>query len=362
MELAVAELNLNAVHHNLTQIKKLAPHSRILAMIKADGYGHGMLEMAQAMSLADALGVARINEAIELRKAGVKHDIVLMEGCYGESEYRLAEEHELQTTIHSDVQLNQFLQIPFSKPIKVWLKLDTGMHRLGFTKQAFQRAYKLLSDYEHCLTPITMMSHFACADDLQHPLNQKQTDLFLESTEELNGELSMANSAAILTRPDTHLDWVRPGIITYGSSPVAGTTAKEYFFKPVMTFKSRVIAIQHIAANETIGYGGTWRANTDSTIAVVGIGYGDGYPRHAKSGTPILINGREYPLVGRVSMDMITVDISEQPNVAIGDSVVLWGDGLPAERVASYCDTISYQLFCGITKRVRKRYLKKSAE
>ena len=358
MRLAHVAINTSALKHNLARIQALAPESRVLAMVKADGYGHDAVQMAKALSKADAVGVARIGEAITLIQAGVEADIVLMEGCFDIAEYELAIEHGFQLVIHNDTQLAQFLSLKTDASIRVWLKLDTGMHRLGFSPEQYRESYRALKQCTHCHQDNVLMTHFACADDPDNSFNEQQLSLFQDASSDLNGLVSIANSATILTRPDRHLDWVRPGIILYGASPVLGTTAADFQLKPVMTFSSNVIAVKRIAKGERVGYGGDWQAARDTVLAVIGVGYGDGYPRHAKSGTPVLVKGARAQLVGRVSMDMITVDVTDLAPVSIGDAVTLWGEGLPAEEVAEWASTISYTLFCGITNRVARSYVR----
>lgn len=355
MQLAVAEIDLSAVEHNLARIKSLAPNSKVLAMVKADGYGHNAVAMAKRLGAADALGVARIGEAIELVEAGVTTPIVLMEGCFDVGEYKLAAEHGFQITVHNQNQLNELLSLNGLAAFDVWLKLDSGMHRLGFDRAQFETAYEQLNRSDNC-SNLVLMTHFACADDVPNEFNETQLSLFNDITAGCSEAKSIANSATILTKPDRHLDWVRPGIILYGSSPVIGTTFVDYDLKPVMRFKTKVIGTKTIEAGETVGYGGDWRSQRETNLAIVGIGYGDGYPRHAQSGTPVLINGKECPLVGRVSMDMITVDVTDIAEVNIGDEVILWGPELAPERVAQHARTISYTLFCGITNRVKRVY------
>lgn len=362
MELAVAEIDLKAVKHNLNIVKSLAPEAKVLAMIKADGYGHGALQMAQNLSAADALGVARIGEAIDLVEQGISQTIVLMEGCFDADEYHLAIQHGFECVIQNSQQLELFLKLSPNAPMKVWLKLDTGMHRLGLETEEFASAYQQLKACKHCAPDIVLMTHFACADEIEREMNSLQYQQFLQSVEGLNEPLSVANSATILTQPSRQHHWVRPGIVLYGSSSVVDSKPSNYALRPVMTFRSKVIAVKTINERETVGYGAIWRAQRTTRVAVVAAGYGDGYPRHAKCGTPVLINGVECPLIGRVSMDMITVDVTdlddaESGNVKIGDDVELWGKNLSPEIVAKCADTISYTLFCGITRRVKKRYL-----
>lgn len=350
------DIDLAALNYNLMQVKKLVKQANVLAMVKADGYGHGIVPVAKSLIAADAFGVARASEAKELVAANIVKPLVLVEGCFSLEEYQWAVENGVQIAIHTSAQLDQFLSLHTKKRVTVWLKLDTGMHRLGFSPVEFKLAYKKLEQCPHCADVISM-THFACADDLDNPLNDKQLAEFEQACLGLNGKQSIANSALILSRPERTKDWVRPGIALYGSSPLSPRPLTDVELRPVMTFKANIIAINAISKGQSVGYGCGWTAEKDSTIAVVAVGYGDGYPRHAPNGTPILIKGQKAPLVGRVSMDMITVDISELTNVNIGDSVVLWGKGLPAEEIAALASTISYTLFCGITRRVKRNYL-----
>ena len=356
MDSTVAEINLKALRHNLEKIKQLAPKSNIVAMIKADAYGHGIEAIAKALTKADALGVARVGEAIELRKAGVNNELVLMEGCFDADEYQSAAEHNLQLVIHTQVQLEQFLGLELTTPLKVWLKLDTGMHRLGFDSAEFSRALERLQHSNNCHPEIILMSHMACADEADSPLNTKQIELFQQTVADQSYPLSLANSATIIAYPDMHLDWVRPGLMLYGCSPMAGQTAGAHGLMPVMKFLTKVIAVKDVNKGEFVGYGSRWQAQKNTRIAVLAVGYGDGYPRHAKDGTPVVIAGKRYPLVGRVSMDMISVEIGEA-EINVGDEATLWGGDLPAEEVAGFADTISYTLFCGITRRVVKKVI-----
>jgi alanine racemase len=366
----VVEIDLGAVRHNLARVKDHAKGAKILAMVKADGYGHGIVEVAKSLANADALGVARTHEAVELVDAGVTQKIVLMEGCFSLEEYQWAHDNHVQVVIHTPSQLEQFLAFGATHPMLVWLKLDTGMHRLGFTEQEFLKAHQRLSECPHC-ADLVVMTHFACADDITNPLNENQMSTFEQTCRTLSSPQSVANSATILSRPDRIKDWVRPGIILYGTSPLLGSQSVDFELLPVMTFKANIIAIKSVLKGESVGYGCDWVAQKDSEIAVVGVGYGDGYPRHAKNGTPMLVHSKgsapqvsepqRAHLVGRVSMDMITADVTELANITVGDQVTLWGVGLPAESVAEHASTISYTLYCGITKRVKRHYLNRAA-
>ena len=360
---AAAEISLKALKHNLEQVRDLAPNSKILAMIKADAYGHGIDPVAKALANADALGVARVGEAIELRNAGVDAELVLMEGCFDVQEYQQAITHNLQLVIHNQQQLEQFLKLSTTRKLKVWLKLDTGMHRLGFDEVEFENALALLQNAEHCDPDIVLISHMACADEIDSEMNQKQIEQFSSVMAGKSFKQSMANSATIISKPELHLDWVRPGLMLYGCSPMANASGDHHGLLPVMKFTTKVIAIKAVKKGEFVGYGSRWQSQQDTHIAVLAVGYGDGYPRHAKDGTPVMIGDKRYPLVGSVSMDMITIDIGEdqlqigEDQLQIGDEAVLWGGNLPAEEVAQWADTISYTLFCGITKRVIRKYI-----
>lgn len=352
----VVEIDLNALQHNLAKVRQFAPQAKVLAMVKADGYGHGLVEVARSLHEADALGVARASEAQILIAAGVNTPLVLMEGCLDQDELTWAIKNHVQLTIQNQQQLDAFLALGCATPSTVWLKLDTGMHRLGFEPTNFIQAYEQLVACQHCQQIVNMM-HFACADDLSDTFNESQYELFEQFTAKLDAPQSVANSATILSRPERQKDWVRPGIVLYGTSPVIGTESLDFDLKPVMTLRANVIAIKPVKQGQSVGYGRDWFADRDSVIAVLGVGYGDGYPRHAKNGTPVLVKGQRVPLVGRVSMDMITVDVTDLAKIEVGDPVTLWGDNLPSEDVARCADTLSYTLYCGITNRVKRVYV-----
>lgn len=351
---ATLTLDRGALGHNLRRVRTCAPHSRILAMVKADAYGHGArVVAAQIAHQVDALGVAFLEEALELRDAGITTPLVLMEGVFNEYELATARALNMQLVVAQPLQVDLLARCPQGQPLPVWLKVDSGMHRLGFSPADALDAYHRLEALP-AVSRITLCSHFAAADepDASRTRNQHQV------MEQLAARLpalprSLANSAAILAWPETHDQWVRPGIMIYGGSPFPHRSAAELDLRPVMTLHSRVIAVRELTAGECVGYGATWQAERDTRIAVIAIGYGDGYPRHARSGTPVLVNGRRYPLVGRVSMDMITIDLG-QDEAKPGDDAVLWGDGLPVEEVAACAGTISYELFCKITARVQR--------
>ena len=352
-----ATINLSACRHNLSVAKKTAAKSRCIAVIKANAYGHGMVKIAQALNDADAFAVARISEAIELHEAGISKPIVLLEGFSSKNELELIAKYKFDSVIHSEEQLI-LLENFQSNLIKIIVKIDTGMHRLGYRPEEVAAVYGRLQQC-HCVDKnIALMTHFSNADDKHDDKTLKQIEIFYQSIEGLpDSEVSLSNSAAILGWPQSHASWNRPGIMLYGVSPFINSTASEHNLKPVMTLKSQLIAVKAVKQGEAIGYGGTYICNKDMTIGIVAIGYGDGYPRHAKTGTPVLVNGKPSQLLGRVSMDMICVDLSEQENAKINDPVILWGEGLAIEEIADSADTIAYELLCGVTNRVEFNYI-----
>ncbi len=347
-------LDLDAVRHNLAQVKRYAPSNKIMAVIKANAYGHGITRIAHALAQADGFAVARVDEGVRLRKAGVSQPVTVLQGFVCVDELLLMIEHGLEAVIHTPQQID-ILQQQSGKPstLPVWLKMDTGMNRLGFKGGDFNAAYQQLSNCAIVRQPINLITHFANADDLLDDKTRSQIELFNDAVQDYPGQRSIANSAGIIGWPNIVSDWVRPGLMLYGCSPFAGKTGADFGLKPVMSLHSRLIAVKPVAANETVGYSGTWHCPTDTRLGVISIGYGDGYHRQTRSGAPVLVNGQRVPLIGRVSMDMITVDLSSQPNAQPGDPAILWGDGLPVEEIARHADTIPYTLLCGITQRVQ---------
>ena len=353
-----AIINLKACQHNLSIAKQAAPDSKCIAIIKANAYGHGMLEIANALSDADAFGVARIEEALQLRKAGVSKPILLLEGFSSESELAIAGEYKLESVVHNEEQVKLLEQFQ-GEAITIVLKIDSGMHRLGFEEKDVSNILKRLENISTINKPFKLMTHFANADDKQDDKTLKQIELFYKSIDGLaKNETSMANSAGILGWPQSHSSWNRPGIMLYGVSPFINSTASVHNLKPVMTLSSKLISIKQVKKDEAIGYGGTYICEKDMKVGIIAIGYGDGYPRHAKTGTPVLVNGKRCSLLGRVSMDMICVDLSEinDDKAKVNDEVILWGEGLPIEEIAECSNTIGYELLCGVTKRVEFIY------
>lgn len=340
-----ARLNLAALRNNFGLVRQLAPRSRVIAVVKANAYGHGALTIARELdSLADALAVACIEEAEELRDGGINAPILLLEGLFEAAELALAAERDFWVTIDNERQLEWVEQASLARPIRCLLKLDTGMHRLGVMPEQAGIFYRRLRASANARDDIVLSTHFASADDMGSDQTRAQLALFEEACRDLPGERSAANSAGVLAWPASHLDWVRPGYMLYGNSPMVEEHAAAGALQPVMTLSSAVISLRNVRTGESVGYGATWVASRPSLIATICVGYGDGYPRLAPNGTPVLVNGRRAPLAGRVSMDMITVDVTDLPDVRIGDEVILWGDGLPLGEVARHAGTIGYEL------------------
>lgn len=344
------DINLMALQHNLRQVKKFAPHSRVLAMIKANGYGHGLLRVAAALSEADAFGVATLDEALKLRESGIQKPIIVMCGFMDAEELQLMVAKQLTTVIHQTEQLSLLQNTSLLSLLSVWLKLDSGMRRLGFLPQAFAEAYTQLSVHPHIQKPLVFCTHLACSDEPGSPHTLQQIAVF-EKTVTLPGLRSIACSAAIIAWPQTHVDWVRPGIMLYGVSPFSERTGMEFDLKPVMTLRARIMVIKQLQPGDTVGYGATWVCTEPTRMGVVSIGYGDGYPRHIKEGTPVLVNGKRCLIIGRVSMDFIAVDLNNQPDAQVGDLVTLWGEGLPVEEIALCAGTTGYELLCKVIRR-----------
>lgn len=352
-------INPLALTHNLAVLRQHMPQSNVLAMVKADAYGHGVSVVSQWLEgQVEAFGVALIDEALALRAQGIKSPINVLEGVFSATELAAARAANLSLVVHNAAQIALLQAAPEGPTLSIWLKVNTGMNRLGFRPAEALKAFHQLQALS-LVKDIVLMTHFACADEPESALTDLQLSRFrvlqdvLASKQKHKLADSLANSAAILSCPAAQGLWMRPGIALYGSSPFADRSAAALNLQPVMTLRSRVISVHSVRAGESVGYGATWLAPHATQIAVVGIGYGDGYPRHAVSGTPVLVNGQCCALVGRVSMDMITVDIGDKL-VQAGDEVVLWGDGLAADEVAAAAGTISYELFCRLTTRVRR--------
>lgn len=351
---AYIELDLSALRHNISRVREYAPESKLMAVIKANAYGHGLLALANHLEqYVDAFAVARIDEAVRLRKAKIKGRIIVLQGFSQADEIAILQTYQLEPVVHSLAQLVTLESLNTQASLTVWLKVDTGMNRLGIQPAQFKSVLARLKKCRCVHQSIGFMTHFANADDVQDNKTEQQLQLFNVTTENQSGEKSCANSAGLIAWAETRQDWVRPGLMIYGVSPLLGQAAAQLSLLPVMSLYSRLIAIKQVRKGQTVGYGGRWLAEKDAMIGIVSIGYGDGYPRHAKQGTPVLINHQRVPLIGRVSMDMLTVDLSDCAEVKPGEKVLLWGEGLPVEEIAGYAETIPYTLLCGITQRVQ---------
>ena len=359
----VAIINRQALRDNLALADSLAPASKSIPMVKANAYGHGALEVCKALQNAPAFGVACIEEAVALRSAGIEQPILLLEGTFSADEVAVAADHNFWLMVENEPQKQAILASTAEKKVTVWLGIDTGMHRLGFQPEDIDQHYQQLRASDKVAETIVLASHFACADDLQSTATPEQIECFdrCVTTDDISADddvqFSLANSAAILGWPESYRHWHRPGYMIYGNSPFSVAQNNADQLTPVMTFQSAIISLRQINTGESVGYTGNWTAKRPSTIATVTVGYGDGYPRQAPNGTPVLINGVRCPIVGRVSMDMITVDVSELSSVAIGDKAILWGTDLPVNEVADYCDTIGYELLTRMPSRVPRKYI-----
>lgn len=341
-----------ALLHNVAQVRHHAPGKQIIAMVKANAYGCGVRVVAPLLEgHVDGFGVACLEEALAIRDLGCKTPCILFQGVFSPDELRIVSEHQWACVLHQKEQLSWLLNTPLDKPIRIWIKVNTGMNRLGFDPDEISEVRHALAQCSWVHPDIGLMSHCSCADEPSRVENKNQISLFNSIDKAGFKSCSMANSAAILALPDAHYDVVRPGIMLYGVSPFASQQAQELGLVPVMRFQSSITAIHDCAQGEPIGYSGLWRTSRPSKIAIVAVGYGDGYPRHVAPNTPVWIAGREAPIVGRISMDMMTVDLTEHPGAQIGDLVELWGIHIPVERIAQAAGTIAYELLCQITKR-----------
>ena len=338
-----------ALVNNLLVARQAAPSAKIMAVVKANGYGHGLLRVARALEDSDGFAVLNIDEAVRLREAGFTQPILLLEGVFESGELSVVSDLGLSIVVHSAEQI-EMLKRGWS-PVKfnVFLKLNTGMNRLGFAPNVFPSALAALQACSIVGT-ITLMTHFATADEAAGV--GEQLACFMTLTQHCTLPQSLANSAACLRYPETHGDWVRPGIMLYGASPIVTQRAVDLGLQPAISLVSEIISVQNLKAGEPVGYGGTYHAERDMRIGIVACGYADGYPRHAGTGTPILVMGRRTRTLGRVSMDMLAVDLSEAPDAGVGSPVTLWGEGMPVEEVARAAGTISYELLCARAERV----------
>ncbi len=352
----VATIDLAAICHNYSLAKRCAPGRQAFAVVKAGAYGHGAREVVTALhDEADGFAVACIEEAAEVRGLHGTARILLLQGCFAADEYQAAARMQLDVVVQNAQQARALLAAELAQPLNVWLKLDSGMHRLGFDSASLRVWHPQLRGAAQ-VAELNLISHFACADLRGDSLNEVQLEAFLALLDLEFEQRSLANSAAVTSMPAAHLDWIRPGIMLYGATPFADLSARELGLRPAMSLTGAVIALREVAAGESVGYGASWVATRPSRIATVSCGYADGYPRHAPSGTPVLVAGQRAPLAGRVSMDMLAVDVTELADVQIGAPVELWGAQLPVDEVAQACGTIGYELLTKVTARVPRRY------
>jgi len=345
-------IDLKSIVSNLRYVRSLAPGKKIMAVIKADAYGHGAVRVAKVMESADALAVARIEEANELRVGGIDTPICVLEGVLNKEELSRARELDLQLVVHSSHQVD--LHNKFGDSVPLWLKIDSGMGRLGFHPEDITEVFERLRGQNMA----GVMSHLSHADDVRSDKTARQLkileDQIFPLSRERGLEFNLANSAGLLEWEDTITDWIRPGLMLYGISPFTDLKSRDDL-QSSMTFSARVIAVRGLRKGQSVGYGGIYKTKEDMRIAVIAAGYADGYPREIKQGSPVLINKKRMPLVGRVSMDLICVDIGEE-NIRPGDQAILWGDSLPIEEVAKLSETIPYTLLTGISSRVTRNY------
>lgn len=354
---ARAVIDLQALRHNLQRARRAAPASRIMAVIKADAYGHGLLQAAEALAHTDAFAVAGVPEAVQLREANITHPVLALQGFRTHDELAAASAHRVQVTLHHERQLQWLEDTGLEPSLEVWIKVDTGMHRLGFSLSELKTVYARVQRLPAVKSPPKLMTHLACADNPLNPATQQQLSRFDQAVASLSGEQSIANSAGVLAFPQSHRDWIRPGIMLYGASPYIDGDARRDGLQPVMTLTAPLIAIKHCQVGDALGYGGSFVCPEDMPIGVVAIGYGDGYPRHASTGTPVLVNGARAPLLGRVSMDMITIDLRHIDMPQVGEEVVLWGAQLSVDEVARHAGTIGYELLCHGGCSVRREFV-----
>lgn len=345
-----ARIHLSHIRHNLAVVRQHAAGKKVWAVIKADAYGHGLIPVANCLQQdADGLAVATLGEAQTLREAGINKPILLLEGGLTLAQTQQALDERLDLVVHTTQQADWLAECDIDHPLRVWVKLDTGMHRLGLLAHevpAVVQKLQALAD----IRPLAFMTHYACADEPDHPMTAQQAERFQALVPD-GAETSLANSAGVLCWPDFQGSWVRPGIMLYGASPGIAKSAAEWGLKAAMTLTAPVIALRDLPAGESIGYGAAYTTRRPARIATVAIGYADGYPRHAPTGTPTWLNGQRAATVGRVSMDMLTVDVTELPKVRLGDEVELWGTHVSVDEVAQSCGTIGYELLARLSIR-----------
>jgi len=360
MRPAHAIIDLAAIRHNYQVAKKTAPNARAIAIVKANGYGHGAIEVGKTLSpIADGFGVACIEEALELREAGVTNPMLLLEGIFEASEMPLVDKYRFSIAVATQRQLNWLIESTIKQPIDVFLKVDSGMHRLGIEPADAAEAYAKLTACPK-VKSIVLMTHYARADEPDLPTTNDQLARFSKAIEGIDAPWSLSNSAGTLVHTSSHRQFIRPGIMLYGATPLGHTHMTDALLRPAMSLRSVVFSIRDLDIGESIGYAGRYVCDRPTRVGVVAMGYADGYPRHAVDGTPVSVDGHRSRIIGKVSMDMLTVDLTDLPHITEGAPVELWGSDVKANEVASHCDTISYTLFTGVTRRVPLRYINRS--
>ena len=346
-----ASISKSALRHNISRVRDFSPNSKIMAVIKANGYGHGLVRVASVLqSYANAFAVATVDEAIELRDSGIQIPICVLSGFYSSEHVDVVQAKKIDCVIHCDEQIEILQKSQSNTAISVWIKVDTGMHRLGFPPDRLPVALHSVNSIEN-LELKGIMSHFACADELNSDYTLIQIDRFAKCTDNFKIELSIANSAGLMYWPSSHYNWVRPGIMLYGISPVAGVSAQSLDLHPAMEMYSTILSVNNIERGESIGYGQTWQCPERTRVGIVGCGYGDGYFRSASSKSQVLIGGKRVDVIGRVSMDSLAVNLNQHPGVEVGSRVKLFGDGLPVEELALAADTIPYEVVTSVNSR-----------
>lgn len=354
---AFARINLAHLQHNLAAIRKLANQSKLMAVVKADAYGHGMLQVCKSLTDADAFSVAYVNEALELRESGIKQPIIALQGFSNAADLRLAVDNNVQVVIHHAEQLKILNSTENLLDLDVLLKIDTGMHRLGFAAEEFNDVLIRLKALLSPTSNLRLMTHLACADDVDNPATQQQLEKFDLLVKGHRYEQSIANSAGVLAWPNSHRDWVRPGLVMYGVNPVENyTSAAAIELRPVMSLHAPLISIKACKKGKKVGYGGDFSCPKDMVIGIIAIGYADGYPRHLKSAPNVLVGTKIVPVVGRVSMDMIAIDLTGI-DAQVGEIAEMWGESVSVAEVAEHAGTISYELLCAAGNSVDKKYI-----
>lgn len=353
-------IDLTALAHNVQRVKDFAPTTNIMAMVKANAYGHGAIGCLPALKNVNALGVACLDEALELQNADWSKKIVVMEGAFSQSEWRTCIDTKIECVIHHQAQLDWALTFLPKQPTTIWLKFNTGMNRLGFDENQILPIAKQLHDKGYNLV---LTSHFANADVKDHPSNHRQIEKFERMLAQLKTQISpsiqgsLCNSAGLINFPNQQYDWVRAGIMLYGSTPLADKTAQQLGLQPVMQLTAHIMAVHALQAGDSVGYGSRWQADKPSRIGIVSIGYADGYPRVVTDQAYVMANGQKLPIIGRVAMDMLMVDLSESPTVQLGNNVILWGNSPSVDEVAHWNGTLGYELLCLVTQRPTWHYL-----